>query len=463
MLLAVIIRGMFGPCLEIKTGSVYFLLDSGGSEDRVKIGRSINVDMRIKQLRTGNPSLQFIGAIDSACHKTLEKELHKIFASKRLSGEFFNINEDTVMWIVNLWKSREKYIEDEKRKAYNFLRIVGSNYISGYIPAKFYSEEIVREIVYFDHLDVIYPSFSDKPNDFIFSEDIKDFVDNYIPKVKYLKSELSNPKFEKRLYDRILLLMKLFNSGLEKKRKIVRLYGTKDGEYKLLLEEYEKFIARVGKDNLHERHIPLLLVIAEIKETPSITEIEGKLKKAFTLLEDATKLLKVQILKEEKKNNFEKDKIDIISMKKTIKEKDFVSMGIDLTEENPLADSESDYKVDPYTGIVFMKPDYTYFQSEEFSFNEPIDPELVAVGYIPEGEKYFKKNIRPVNEFVRRICRFNSFTYSSPRKEKLLKEKELLEEKLAKLNRDLKRLEVVEDVFIQKLHPFDSEKVSNSQ
>lgn len=83
---------------DIKSGYVYFLHDG----IYCKIGATRNKpSTRASQLRVGNKNIKLIGFIKSEKYKTLEKQLHKRYFSKNISGEWFNL---TINIIKNILK-----------------------------------------------------------------------------------------------------------------------------------------------------------------------------------------------------------------------------------------------------------------------------------------------------------------------------------------------------------------------
>jgi hypothetical protein len=74
---------------------VYFIQAINGL---IKIGRSVNINARFKQLATMSPiDLSIMAFIKTEDECALELELHKLFASKRCHGEWFDLSESDLM------------------------------------------------------------------------------------------------------------------------------------------------------------------------------------------------------------------------------------------------------------------------------------------------------------------------------------------------------------------------------
>lgn len=74
---------------------VYILRN--GTDNIFKIGRTIDIDVRLRQLRTGNPQLSVFQLIETDQEVACEGYLHKRLASRQIGGgsaqEFFAITE----------------------------------------------------------------------------------------------------------------------------------------------------------------------------------------------------------------------------------------------------------------------------------------------------------------------------------------------------------------------------------
>ena len=80
---------------------VYFLGEVYGA---VKIGVAVNLEKRIKTLQTAFPyKLTLIHSVQSDRANTLERELHKHFAAKRLNGEWFALNQEDIQWVKRMY------------------------------------------------------------------------------------------------------------------------------------------------------------------------------------------------------------------------------------------------------------------------------------------------------------------------------------------------------------------------
>lgn len=62
-----------------------------------KIGKSININKRIKYFKTINPSIQLVTIIDN----DIELKLHYEYEHKRIIGEWFNLTENDIINIKN--------------------------------------------------------------------------------------------------------------------------------------------------------------------------------------------------------------------------------------------------------------------------------------------------------------------------------------------------------------------------
>lgn len=78
--------------IKIKSGTIY--IAKCNLYNYYKIGMSIkNVDARISQLKTSNPTLELIKTFDVK-DVLIEKEIHKNFDSKKIRGEWFELSKN---------------------------------------------------------------------------------------------------------------------------------------------------------------------------------------------------------------------------------------------------------------------------------------------------------------------------------------------------------------------------------
>lgn len=80
---------------KLTPGCVYFILNK--SNGFVKIGKSININSRLKSL-TGyyGKDLKLLFKIDTECCNSLEKELHKEYVDFRKYGEWFELSNEVI-------------------------------------------------------------------------------------------------------------------------------------------------------------------------------------------------------------------------------------------------------------------------------------------------------------------------------------------------------------------------------
>jgi len=90
---------------RLKAGCVYLIRSDVGY---YKIGRTVNPDNRITTFAVKLPfDVDYICVIETPDMYGLERELHQRFASKRVNGEWFALNDDDVAHIKSLVGKRE--------------------------------------------------------------------------------------------------------------------------------------------------------------------------------------------------------------------------------------------------------------------------------------------------------------------------------------------------------------------
>lgn len=77
-----------------------YLLESGGY---YKIGYSYKPWTRVKRLATGSPvPIRLVHQIRTEFFRQVERKLHERFASRRLRGEWFDLNDDDIAHIKSV-------------------------------------------------------------------------------------------------------------------------------------------------------------------------------------------------------------------------------------------------------------------------------------------------------------------------------------------------------------------------
>jgi len=84
------------PCFKkLRMIKTYFLRDA--ITEYIKIGKSINVNRRLKEIKSANPTVELITVID----EDVELKLHHKFEHKRMGGEWFNLSENDIENVKN--------------------------------------------------------------------------------------------------------------------------------------------------------------------------------------------------------------------------------------------------------------------------------------------------------------------------------------------------------------------------
>jgi hypothetical protein len=103
-------------------GHVY-LIGEVGNDGKYKIGstRAKNVDTRLKQLQTGNPSQLYIKESFETDHPfKLEKMLHNRFKSSNLIGEWFELSEADTGRFKGICEECSRVIDSLKENPFYF-------------------------------------------------------------------------------------------------------------------------------------------------------------------------------------------------------------------------------------------------------------------------------------------------------------------------------------------------------
>jgi len=90
-------------------GKVYLLADEEWSQFKIGVTKNSS-SSRVKGLQTGNGSeIMIVKEYESDNYRRIESYLHRLFANKRLVGEWFKLDDDD---IINFTKTCIK--EDDK-------------------------------------------------------------------------------------------------------------------------------------------------------------------------------------------------------------------------------------------------------------------------------------------------------------------------------------------------------------
>ena len=67
-----------------------------------KIGKTINIEDRLKGLQTASATpFELITSIRTKNYHVIEKQFHKVFENKHVSGEWFNLSKEDIEFIKN--------------------------------------------------------------------------------------------------------------------------------------------------------------------------------------------------------------------------------------------------------------------------------------------------------------------------------------------------------------------------
>jgi hypothetical protein len=85
---------------EPKVINTYLMTDASGY---IKIGKSQNINKRLSTLKIGNPTIKVINFLD----KNIEHELHTIYNSKRIVGEWFDLSSEDLQDIIKKYNFKK--------------------------------------------------------------------------------------------------------------------------------------------------------------------------------------------------------------------------------------------------------------------------------------------------------------------------------------------------------------------
>ena len=101
--------------IDNREAFIYFMIATNGL---VKIGKTINYEKRIAELKNESPIelklLDFI-QVDRVDAYKIEAYFHRLFAKKRAHGEWFKLSEND-MQLVESWKTIRNNRENKGRK-----------------------------------------------------------------------------------------------------------------------------------------------------------------------------------------------------------------------------------------------------------------------------------------------------------------------------------------------------------
>lgn len=87
------------------TETLYIIMDSHGS---YKIGVTGDLARRLKTLRTANPyDLRVVFSLSGEGVLAIERDLHRVFAEKRINSEWFLLSDEDVEFVRNKYVSKQ--------------------------------------------------------------------------------------------------------------------------------------------------------------------------------------------------------------------------------------------------------------------------------------------------------------------------------------------------------------------
>jgi len=85
--------------------SVYFMLSTMQGKNVIKIGRSNNIESRLKGFRISNPDIKIVGYVPHPSFEDsvkMESALHRKFKHLRITGEWFQVTPEIRNYITQL-------------------------------------------------------------------------------------------------------------------------------------------------------------------------------------------------------------------------------------------------------------------------------------------------------------------------------------------------------------------------
>lgn len=87
-------------------GCIYLFRQTGTNYVKIGMTECETVDARFQAFKTYSPfGGEILGIINTDAPRKLEKQLHQLYASKRLAGEFFNLQQNEIDFILDSFSS----------------------------------------------------------------------------------------------------------------------------------------------------------------------------------------------------------------------------------------------------------------------------------------------------------------------------------------------------------------------
>lgn len=95
-------------------GHAYIFLDTSNGEYKIGATAKDDVDVRLNQLKTGNPYLTLHGKYETAYAFDLERKLMRAFESKRRKRDFFALDDADLITVSQIILEAETSLPLEK-------------------------------------------------------------------------------------------------------------------------------------------------------------------------------------------------------------------------------------------------------------------------------------------------------------------------------------------------------------
>ena len=140
---------------QINKESVYLLKYVGRKEVKIGMSKDLNPMKRVQQYNTYSATgVEVLGIIECLNSRITEKNIHHEFNHKKNNGEWFNLTDEDVEYII------DKYTDCEYKKAYEMFlyrycnRIIEDKYDSDYELKAKTSENFIEWCIYSINKDV---------------------------------------------------------------------------------------------------------------------------------------------------------------------------------------------------------------------------------------------------------------------------------------------------------------------